>query len=130
MEESHGADWWLRAAERDQAVAERLMKVGFHEGVGQHLSEAAQKYLKAVLAHGGRKTRAKSCGELLEEIAEDVTVPEDVSEAAGVLDSPPRKKKVKSLDDFPSRVDDADAIERLADHLKVVKAFSEGACGR
>ena len=38
MEESHDAGWWLRAAERDEAVAQRLMKVGFHEGVGEHLA--------------------------------------------------------------------------------------------
>jgi len=130
MEASHGVDWWLRAAQRDQAVAEKLMRIGFDEGVGQHLSQAAQKYLKAVLAGQGRKTRAKSCAELLEEIAEVTAVPEDLEAAAQVLDNPPQKKKIKSLDDFPTRVDDKDAIANLTAQLDIVKAFATEALGR
>ncbi len=105
MEETHGADWWLRAAERDQVVAQKLMKVGFHEGVGEHLSQAARKYLRAVLADHGRRSRAKSCAELLEEVAEEMTVPEELTAAAAALDAPPRKRKPKSLDDIPKRLE-------------------------
>ena len=124
MEETHGADWWLRAAERDQAVAQKLMKVGFHEGVGEHLSQAARKYLRAVLADHGRRSRAKSCAELLEEVAEEMTVPEELTAAAAALDDPPRKKKPKSLDDIPKRLEDEGAIEALTEQLEVVKSFA------
>jgi HEPN domain-containing protein len=130
MEESHDAGWWLRAAERDEAVAQRLMKVGFHEGVGEHLSQAAQKYLRAVLARHGRKSWAKSCVELLEEIAEETTVPEELTTAAQALDNPPRKKKPKTLDDIPKRLEDEGAIEDLGRHLEVVKSFALGALGQ
>ena len=123
MEESHDVGWWLRAAERDEAVAERLMKVGFHEGAGEHLAQAAQKYLRAVLAQHGRRSRAKSCEELLEEVAEVVSVPDELSEAAEALDNPPRKKKVKSLDDIPKRLEDEGAVSAFAQRLQVVKSF-------
>ena len=123
MEESHDAGWWLRAAERDEAVAQRLMKVGFHQGVGEHLSKAAQKYLRALLAQKGRRSWAKSCVELLEELAEEVTVAEEVAAAAQALDHPPRKKRPKSLDDIPTRLQDEGAIETLAEHLGKVKGF-------
>ena len=130
MEETHDADWWLRAAERDQAVAQRLMTVGFHEGVGEHLSQAAQKYLRAVLARHGRRSRARSCTELLEELAEEMTVPEELTAAATALDDPPRKKKPKSLDDIPKRLEDEGAIDILAQHLEAVKSFALEALGR
>ncbi len=130
MEESHDAGWWLRAAERDEAVAQRLMKVGFHEGVGEHLAQAAQKYLKAVLAQHGRRSRAKSCAELLEEIAEEMTVPDELAAAAQALDNPPRKKKPKTLDDIPKRLQDEGAIENLTQHLEVVKAFALATLGQ
>lgn len=124
MEETHDADWWLRAAERDQVVAQKLMTVGFHEGVGEHLSQAAQKYLRAVLARHGRRSRARSCTELLEELADEMTVPEELTAAAKALDNPPRKKKPKSLDDIPKRLEDEGAIQALAEHLKAVKSFA------
>jgi len=130
MEESHDAGWWLRAAERDEAVAQRLLKVGFHEGVGEHLGQAAQKYLRALLARRGRKSRARSCVELLEELAEEVTVPEEVTAAAQALDHPPRRKKPKSLDDIPTRLQDEGAVERLADRLEQIKAFVREALGQ
>ena len=130
MEESHDAGWWLRAAERDEAVAQRLMKVGFHEGVGEHLAQAAQKYLKAVLAQHGRRSRAKSCAELLEEVAEEMTVPDELTAAAQALDNPPRKKKPKTLDDIPKRLEDEGAIGDLTQHLEVVKAFALEALGQ
>ena len=130
MEESHDAGWWLRAAERDEAVAQRLMKVGFHEGVGEHLSQAAHKYLRAVLAQHGRRSRAESCVELLEEIAEETTVPEELTTAAQALDNPPRKKKPKTLDDIPKRLEDEGAIDALTHHLEVVKSFALGTLGQ
>ena len=124
MEETHDAGWWLRAAERDEAVVQRLMKVGFHGGAGEHLAQAAQKYLRAVLAQQGRRSRAKSCVELLEEVAEETPVPEELTSATKALDNPPRKKKLKSLDDIPRRLEDEDAIESLAKQLEVVKSFA------
>ena len=130
MEESHDAGWWLRAAERDEPVAQKLMKVGFHEGVGEHLSQAAQKYLRAVLAQHGRKSWAKSCVELLEEIAEETTVPDELTAAARALDNPPRKKKPKTLDDIPKRLEDEGAIDTLTQQLQVVKFFALEALGR
>jgi len=129
MEESHDAGWWLRGAERDEAVAERLMKVGFHEGVGEHLAQAAQKYLRALLAQHGLRSRAKSCAELVEELAEAVSVPDELSGAATALDDPPRKKRIKSLDDIPERLKDEGAIDTLAQHLEVVKSFALEALG-
>lgn len=130
MEESHDAGWWLRAAERDQAVAQRLMKVGFHEGVGEHLAQAAQKYLRGLLAKHGRRSRAKSCAELLEEVAEEMTVPDELTVAVQALDNPPRKKKPKTLDDIPKRLEDEGAIENLTQHLEVVKAFALATLGQ
>ena len=125
MEESHDAGWWLRAAERDEAVAQRLMKVGFHEGVGEHLAPAAQKCLRAVCwPSTARRSRAKSCAELLEELGEETTVPQEIDSAAKVLDNPPRKKKPKSLDDIPKRLEDEGAIDRLAQRLEVIKSLA------
>jgi len=130
MEESHDAGWWLRAAERDESGAQRLMKIGFHEGVGEHLSQAAQKYLRAVLAQHGRRSRAESCAELLEELAEETTVPDELTAATQALDNPPRKKKPKTVDDIPKRLEDEGAIDTLTQQLQVVKSFALEAIGR
>jgi len=129
VEEAQDAGWWLRAAERDEAVAQKLMKVGFHEGAGEHLAQAAQKYLRALLAKHGRRSRAKSCTELLEEIAEVVAIPEPLKKSASTLDHPPKKKKPKSLEDIPKRLEDEGAIENLGEHLVVIKSFALQALG-
>ena len=129
MEESQDAGWWLRAAERDEAVAQKLMTVGFHEGAGEHLAQAAQKYLRALLAKHSRRSWAKSCTELLEEIAEVVAVPEPLKKSAASLDHPPKRKKPKRLEDVPKRLEDEGAIENLAEHLGAVKAFALAALG-
>jgi HEPN domain-containing protein len=129
VEESQDAGWWLRAAERDEAVARKLMTVGFHEGAGEHLAQAAQKYLRALLAKHGRRSRAKFCTELLEEIAEVLTVPEPLKKSASTLDHPPKRKKPKTLEDVPKRLEDEGAIENLADHLGAIRSFALTALG-
>ncbi|HCJ11405.1 MAG TPA: hypothetical protein DHW14_09635 [Clostridiales bacterium] len=42
--------WWMRAGERDLAMARQLHSGGFHEGTAFHCQQAAEKMLKALAA--------------------------------------------------------------------------------
>ncbi|MCL6581581.1 MAG: HEPN domain-containing protein, partial [Firmicutes bacterium] len=61
------AAWWFDAAERDLAMARALRREGFYEGTAFHCQQAAEKFLKGLLAAKRRQWhRTHSCVELLE----------------------------------------------------------------
>jgi HEPN domain-containing protein len=43
------AEWWVRAGERDLAMAVDLDRLQYHEGAAFHCQQAAEKLLKALL---------------------------------------------------------------------------------
>ncbi len=52
--------WWMRAGERDLAMAAHLHSGGFHEGTAFHCQQAAEKMLKA-LARSGLEAPSELC---------------------------------------------------------------------
>jgi len=64
------AEWWVRAGERDLAMAVDLERLQYHEGAAFHCQQAAEKLLKALLVRKAQTLpRTHSCVELLETTA-------------------------------------------------------------
>jgi len=82
------AEWWVRAGERDLAVAVDLERPRYHEGAAFHCQQAAGRLLKALLVRKARTLpRTHSCVELLETIARfGLTAPGPLVTAARRLD--------------------------------------------
>lgn len=80
--------WWVRAAERDLAMARELESAGFHEGTAFHCQQAAEKFLKAVLLKRGLEWhRTHSCTELFDVLSKHgFEVPAATATAARKLD--------------------------------------------
>jgi len=80
--------WWMRAGERDLAMAAQLHSGGFHEGTAFHCQQAAEKMLKALAARLlGDVLRTHSCIELLEALARSgLEAPSELCTSARKLD--------------------------------------------
>lgn len=80
--------WWIRAGERDLAMARQLHSGGFHEGTAFHCQQAAEKMLKALAAELlGDAQRTHSCVELFEALARSgLEVPTELWTCARKLD--------------------------------------------
>ncbi len=80
--------WWMRAGERDLAMARQLYSGGFHEGTAFHCQQAAENMLKALAAELlGDAQRTHSCVELLEALAgSGLEVPPELCTSARKLD--------------------------------------------
>lgn len=81
-------EWWLRAADRDALMAQKLDREGIFEGAAFHSQQSAEKYLKALLiAIGAEWRKTHSCVAILMGLRErGIDVPEPVLTLARKLD--------------------------------------------
>ena len=66
--------WWQEAGRRDLAMAERLLKARFYEGTAFHAQQAAEKFLKALLAKYRMELRTHSCAAMLKKLHKKLLV--------------------------------------------------------
>lgn len=82
------AEWWVRAGERDLAMAVDLERLQYHEGAAFHCQQAAEKLLKGLIMHRGALwQRTHACTDLLATLGGlDLSIPAEVDTAGRRLD--------------------------------------------
>lgn len=118
--------WWQEAGRRDLAMAERLLKAKFYEGTAFHAQQAAEKFLKALLAKYLMEFRTHSCAAMLKKLHKKLPVDKKLFTLARKLDVHYSDARYpNSVGGSPHEFYDEAIAQELLDAAKELIAYAE-----